>query len=142
MANYVVGWTPVPEIEIVRSTLLNSVIGNSWVANLDASANTCIVQNIVLRQGRNLLRFNWAATASSALATNGILVILNRQLLKAIAPADYALHAEALEFFINSNGAAVELAICGAGASDGVGAIVDNIDILFEDESNFRINVY
>jgi len=49
------------------------------------------------------LKFNWAARANSALSTNGILVIVNRQLLKNIVPVDYALNTENLEFFINSN---------------------------------------
>ena len=138
----VAGWAPVPEIEIVRSIKVNPNIGNSWVAELDASANTCIVQNINLRQGRHLLRFDWAARAASALTSNGILVILNRQLLKAIAAVDYAVHTEGLEFYINSNTATVELALCGAGTSDGIGAVVDNIDILFENETAYRVNVY
>lgn len=142
LANFVPGWTPIPEIKIVKSTLLNPAIGNSWVAELDASANTCIVQNINLRQGRHFLKFNRAARVNTPLPSNGILVILNRQLLKSIASADYGLHTENLEFYVNSNVATVELAICGAGRSDGVGALIDSIDLKFEDESLFRINKY
>lgn len=136
------GWLAVPEMKIARSINLNPNFVNSWIVELDATANTCIVQNINLRQGRHFLRFDWAARVNSALSTNGILVILNRQLLKAIAPVDYAVHTEGLEFYISSNTATVELALCGAGKSDGVGSIVDNIDVLFENESVFRINVY
>ena len=129
-------------MKIARSINLNSNFVNSWVVELDATANTCIVQNINLRQGRHFLRFDWAARVNSAFSTNGIFVILNRQPLKAIAPVDYAVHTEGLEFYINSNTATVELALCGAGTSDGVGSIVDNIDVLFENESVFKINVY
>ena len=142
LATFVNGWSPVPEIKLGRSLNLNSNIGNSWVAELDATSNTCIIQNINLKQGRHLLRFNWAARANTALSTNGILVIVNRQLLKNIVPTDYALNTENLEFFINTNGGQTEFAFCGAGTSDGIGSLIDNIELTFFDESNFRINVY
>lgn len=120
---------------------MNSVLGNGWAVELDVSSNTCIVQNVNLKQGKHILKFNWAARANTQLSTNGILVILNRQLLKGIAPTDYALHTESLEFYINSN-ASVELALCGAGTPDGYGTLVNNIDLKFEDESLYRINKY
>ena len=88
----VAGWVPIPEIEIVRSINVNPNIGNSWVAELDATSNTCIVQNVNLRQGRHLLKFDRVARAGTALASNGIAVVLNRQLLANIVPVDYALH--------------------------------------------------
>ena len=88
------------------------------------------------------MKFDWAARANTPLASNGLLVILNRQLLKGLAPVNYGLVNQSLEFFINSNGAAVELAICGAGTSDGKGTLINNIDLKFEDESLYRINKY
>lgn len=96
LANFVAGWSPVPEIKIAKSLYVNPNIGNSWVAELDGSANTCIVQVVTLKQGRHVLKFDWAARTNTALATNGILVIVNRQLLKSISAADYALHTESL----------------------------------------------
>ena len=138
----IVGWVPVPQLEVVRAALLNPVLGNGWAVELDATSNTCITQTLSLRQGRHLLSFDWAARALSPLASNGILVLLNRQLLRAIAPADYALHTEALDFYVSTNGGAVELALCGAGTSDGIGALIDNIRIALYDETFFRINTY
>lgn len=136
------GWNPSPEIKVVKAATANPVFINTWAVELDVSVNTCVVQTVNLKQGRNLLKFNWACRSNTDLSSNGLLVIVNRQLLKNITPVDYLLHTESLEFFNNNNGGQVELALCGAGESDGVGTLVDNIQFSYYDESNYKINKY
>ena len=102
-ANFIAGWIPTPEIKIVRSLVANPNFGDTWVLELDASSNTCIRQLLNLKTGRHNLKFDWAARANSLLSSNGLLVYINGNLLKSIAPADYSIHTESLDFILNAS---------------------------------------
>lgn len=86
------GWIANPEIEVGRGTIYNQVLGNSWVAELDANANTCIRQNLQLEGGKHTLLFDWASRAGVDAHSTSFDVKLNGQGLKSYFAKDCKLN--------------------------------------------------
>lgn len=128
------GWTPSPEIEVGRGTTYTNVFGTSWVAELDPNANTCIKQNISIQPGQNLLTFDWAARQGVSAQSNQFDVKINGEVLKSFLPANGNLNHESAEFSLNTCPAQSEIAFCGTGNSDSLGAVVDNIKVVSWDK--------
>lgn len=121
---------------------LNANFGTTWAAELATSGNTCIRQFLNLRAGKYLIKFDWAARTDTAFSTNGAELRINGYLLKSVAPQDYNLHTENIEFTLGSAGF-IEVKFCGTGNNDSVGTLIDNVKLHLHDEcTNFRFNKY
>jgi hypothetical protein len=61
---------------------------NSWVAELDSNANTCIEQRINLKAGRYILEFDYAGRANVMPDSNQFAVLMNGKIIKSYSPKD------------------------------------------------------
>lgn len=101
------------------------------MSELDASQNTCINQQLILKAGTYNLKFDWAARAGTSFATNGLQVIYNGQVIKTISPCDYNIHTDSIQFTLNSTPTSGSLQFCGTGTSDGSGTTISNIKLFY-----------
>lgn len=128
------GWIPSPEIEIGKATVYTNSLGSSWVAELDPNANTCIKQKVNVKPGKHVLEFDWASRSGVVQTSNVFEVRINGQVLKSVAPGDYNAHHEKIEFDLQSCPQDTYIEFCGAGKSDSLGAVIDNVQLFEYDE--------
>jgi hypothetical protein len=95
------GWVPSPSLEIGRGNIYNPTLGNSWVSELDTSANTCIKQKIKLGPGKYYLAFDRTARVDVGLESSQMEVRLDGGVLKKIYPENYFPFKDYIEMTIN-----------------------------------------
>ncbi len=91
-------WIQSPEIEVGRGNIYNANLGNSWVAELDANANSCIKQKVRLQAGRALLEFDWAGRKGTKAESAILEVKLNGKVLKTLKPSNDGVYQEDVYF--------------------------------------------